>query len=156
MTSVLALALKVSLVAGALLLAGVIPAAKAQSPAFVIDRTDADLVKLGRTIYTDYCASCHGKQLEGEPNWRERKPSGRMPAPPHDASGHTWHHADRLLFAITKFGVARVAGRPIPSDMPIFEGLLTDREIIASLAYIKSTWPDEIQKRHDAMNARNQ
>ena len=132
------------------------PKAVAQSPTFSINRDDPDLVALGQTIYRDYCASCHGDRLQGEPDWKVRKPNGRMPAPPHDASGHTWHHPDRLLFAITKFDLTRVAGRPIPSDMPVFEGLLSDREIITSLAYIKSTWPSDIQAKHDAMNARAQ
>ena len=130
--------------------------AGADATAFRIDRTDPSLVALGRTVYADSCASCHGAKLQGEPNWRQRKPTGRMPAPPHDATGHTWHHADALLYAITKFGLSRVAGRPIESDMPAFEDLLSDREIIASLTYIKSTWPADIQARHDALNARAQ
>ena len=48
------------------------------------------LVALGKRIYAEHCASCHGANLEGQPNWRIRKPDGRMPAPPHDSSGHTW------------------------------------------------------------------
>ena len=28
------------------------------------------------------------------------------------------------------------------SDMPAFEGILSDDEIVAVLAYIKSTWPE--------------
>ena len=35
-------------------------------------------------------------------------PSGRMPAPPHDASGHTWHHRDDVLFRLVKEGVTAV------------------------------------------------
>ena len=143
------------LLASAGMLVCTAPLATAQSPALSIDRDDPGLVALGQTIYRDYCASCHGDRLQGEPDWKTRKPTGRLPAPPHDASGHTWHHPDQLLFAITKFGLTRVAGRPIPSDMPVFEGLLSDREIIASLAYIKSTWPSDIQAKHDAMNARS-
>lgn len=120
-----------------------------------IDATDAELVALGRRVYAAECAACHGVNLEGEPNWRERKANGRMPAPPHDASGHTWHHADGLLFALTKYGIAKVSGRLVDTDMPAYDTVLADREIAASLAYIKSQWPAEIRKRHDAMN-RNQ
>ncbi len=119
-----------------------------------IDANDAALVTLGRQVYQAQCAACHGANLQGEPNWQQRKPSGRLPAPPHDASGHTWHHADDLLFNLTKFGIAKVSGRPVETDMPIFDGVLSDREIAASLAYIKSTWPLEIRQRHAAMNAR--
>ena len=94
--------------------------------------------------------------LEGEPNWREKKPSGRMPAPPHDASGHTWHHPDPVLFGITKYGL--VPGTYAPpgyeSDMPGFGGALVDDEILAVIAYIKSTWPDEIRLAQGEANER--
>jgi S-disulfanyl-L-cysteine oxidoreductase SoxD len=94
------------------------------------------------------CIACHGESLEGQPNWRERLPSGRMPAPPHDASGHTWHHPDGVLFGITKHGL--VPGKYAPpryqSDMPAFGSALTDEDIWAVLAYIKSSWPQDIRK----------
>lgn len=71
-----------------------------------------------------------------------------MPAPPHDASGHTWHHPDSVLFGITKHGL--VPGKYAPpkyeSDMPAFGGPLSDEEIWAVLAYIKSSWPAGIRK----------
>ncbi len=68
-------------------------------------------------------------------------PSGRMPAPPHDESGHTWHHPDGVLFGITKNGVTPPYGPPgYESDMPAFAGKLFDEEIRAVLAYIKSHW----------------
>jgi mono/diheme cytochrome c family protein len=95
----------------------------------------------GRTLYSQYCARCHGANLEGQPDWT-RRPSGRLPAPPHDASGHTWHHSDRVLFEITKKGTAAVVGGGYESDMPPFEGVLTDGQIRAVLAFIKSTWPE--------------
>jgi len=94
----------------------------------------------GRQVYADHCASCHGANLEGQPNWRRRNADGRMPAPPHDASGHTWHHADRMLFTVTKLGVGAVVPG-YESDMPAFDGVLSDAEIAAALAFIKSTWP---------------
>jgi mono/diheme cytochrome c family protein len=98
-------------------------------------------VALGRTIYAQNCASCHGANLEGQPDWRRRLDSGRMPAPPHDESGHTWHHSDKALFTITKGGLGAIAPG-YESDMPAFESKLSDEEIAAVLAYIKSTWPE--------------
>jgi len=100
----------------------------------------------GSAIYGDHCASCHGAALEGQENWRSRKPDGRLPAPPHDPSGHTWHHPDQMLFVMTKFGPQATAGPNYQSDMPAFEGVLSDQEIIDVLTYIKSTWPEEIQQ----------
>jgi len=111
---------------------------------------DAALVAEGKQLYAAQCASCHGDNLEGQPNWRERNDQGRLPAPPHDASGHTWHHPDGMLFAVTKFGPSRISGQP--SDMPGYDGILSDEQIIAVLSFIKSTWPEEIRARHDEMN----
>jgi len=111
-----------------------------------IDAADQALVAEGRGVYEKSCASCHGRNLEGQPNWRERLPNGRLPAPPHDPSGHTWHHPDRQLFDLTKNGLASVAPG-YQSDMPAFKDRLSDREIRAALAYIKSTWPPEIRAR---------
>jgi mono/diheme cytochrome c family protein len=114
---------------------------------------DPALVAGGRALYADYCASCHGAALEGADNWRERRADGRLPAPPHDPSGHTWHHNDAQLFAMTKYGVAALVGGDYESDMVGFGDVLSDAEIIAVLSYIKSTWPGRVRARHDQINA---
>lgn len=103
-------------------------------------RADSAQIAVGRDVYAGNCASCHGTNLEGQPDWQTPLPSGRMPAPPHDASGHTWHHSDSELFTITKKGMAAVVPG-YSSDMPSFEGVLSDDQIHAVLAFIKSTWP---------------
>lgn len=114
------------------------------------DAGNADLVAQGAKIYAVQCASCHGANLEGQPNWRTRMANGRLPAPPHDASGHTWHHPDDVLFAIVKNGVVPPNAPPgYQSDMPAFSGKLKDGEIWAVLAYIKSRWPEDVRKLHD-------
>jgi mono/diheme cytochrome c family protein len=124
------------------------------------ERTDLNLqpdnprvVALGERLYARECASCHGAGLEGEPNWQRRLPNGRLPAPPHDETGHTWHHPDAVLFHLTKEGPAALAGGGYESDMPGYRDVLSDAEIIAVLSYIKSTWPEEIRARHDQLNA---
>jgi mono/diheme cytochrome c family protein len=100
----------------------------------------ADLA-LGEKLYAQHCAACHGAKLEGQPDWRRRMPNGRMPAPPHDESGHTWHHTDSVLFGITKNGLTPPYAPPnYESDMPAFAGKLSDEEIRAVLAYIESHW----------------
>lgn len=104
----------------------------------------------GQALYLEHCASCHGAQLQGEANWKTPREDGTLPAPPHDATGHTWHHGDRLLFAYTKFGgAALMAARGMSgfnSGMPGFGETLSDAEIGAILSHIKSTWPDDIRR----------
>jgi len=114
-------------------------------PAF-IDPADQSLVMQGKAIYANNCAACHGQALQGQPNWRERMSNGRLPAPPHDKSGHTWHHPDAMLVDMVKNGL--VPGKTAPpgyvSDMPAYRDILSDQEIIAVLTYIKSTWPPKV------------
>lgn len=111
---------------------------------------DPEAVTAGRVLYEEQCAACHGSDLEGQPDWQLRDGEGYLPAPPHDATGHTWHHGDGQLFAITKRGTAALAGPDYRTRMEGFADVLTDREI---LAYIKSRWPAPIKERHDRLNA---
>jgi mono/diheme cytochrome c family protein len=99
-------------------------------------------VALGKTLYAQHCAICHGANLEGQRDWKKPLASGRMPAPPHDASGHTWHHADGVLFRVTKEGPAAVVGRGYQSNMQGFGNIMSDDDIRAVIAFIKSTWPE--------------
>jgi mono/diheme cytochrome c family protein len=114
---------------------------------------NAATIALGRTIYDAQCAACHGAQLEGQPDWQMPLPSGRLPAPPHDATGHTWHHPDDILFRIVKEGTAAIVGGGYESDMPGFADVLSDAEIRAVLAYIKSTWPERERSYQEKITA---
>lgn len=113
-----------------------------------IPYTDKSKVNLGQSIYEQNCASCHGSNLEGQFNWQKRSADGYLPAPPHDETGHTWHHPDQMLFEFTKYGPQKFAGADYKSKMPAYDGKLTDNEIWNVLAYIKSKWPDQIQRKH--------
>ena len=110
----------------------------------------------GQILYTNNCASCHGAKLEGQPNWQSPNSDGILPAPPHDATGHTWHHDIELLFEYTKLGgKGALAARGITdfnSGMPAFDGVVSDEDIWDILAFIKSTWPEREQ---DAQASRN-
>ena len=117
-----------------------------------IDPGDRAQVALGQSVYAAQCARCHGVNLEGQPNWQQRQANGRLPAPPHDASGHTWHHPDAQLFGITKQGIVPFVSPDYESDMPAFEETLSDDEIAAVLAYIKSRWPADIRERQARIN----
>jgi len=116
------------------------------------DADDAALVARGQGVYAAHCASCHGENLEGQPSWRERKADGRLPAPPHDETGHTWHHTDAQLFQVTKHGSASIGGPDYKTDMIGFGELLSDDDIWAVLAYIKSRWPEAVRRRSAAVN----
>jgi len=110
------------------------------------DRPDPFALMEGEAIYKAECAACHGAKLEGQADWRTRRPDGKLPAPPHDATGHTWHHPLEQLVAITKFGmVPPHAPAGYVSDMPAFAGKLTDRQVRNVLTYIESQWPPEIR-----------
>ena len=110
----------------------------------------------GQALYKQHCASCHGADLEGQPDWRRPGKDGLLPAPPHDASGHTWHHDNRMLFDYTKLGgeglmeARGVAG--FRSGMPGLGHVMSDDEIWDVLAYIRSTWPERIREIQAARN----
>jgi mono/diheme cytochrome c family protein len=106
----------------------------------------------GRALYVANCASCHGQNLEGQPDWMRRLPNGRLPAPPHDETGHTWHHSDRQLLTIVRDGIAAISPG-YESDMPAFAGVLTEAQITEILDYIKSTWPDRARAYQAARTA---
>ena len=129
------------------------PAKKAEASISLLP-DDLSVVKIGKFIYAKNCASCHGVALKGQANWKQRDTEGYMPAPPHDMSGHTWHHVDSYLFKMTKYGIEEMIGKKYSNNMPAYENVLTDDEIIAVLSYIKSTWPGRIQRQHNQMNAR--
>ncbi|MBM1817909.1 cytochrome c [Sulfitobacter pseudonitzschiae] len=131
--------MKITIRLAALLLAATVLPVSAQDDSLAAER-----------LYQENCASCHGANLEGQPDWRSRLPNGRLPAPPHDASGHTWHHTDRVLLDIVKRGTAAIVGNGYESDMPGFKEVLTDEEITAIIDYIKSTWPDRIRASQES------
>ncbi len=112
-----------------------------QRPVARADPRNAAQVAQGQVLYERHCASCHGAKLEGQPDWRKRKPDGRLPAPPHDDSGHTWHHAEEQLLRIMKNGLKPPdAPEGYASDMPAFGGTLSDAELVAVLSFIESRW----------------
>ena len=105
-------------------------------------------IVVGKQIYAENCAACHGANLEGQADWRSPGDDGKLPAPPHDETGHTWHHSDQVLFKYTKLGGSALLaeqGIDFESGMPAFGDHLTDQEINDVLAFIKSTWPEQIR-----------
>lgn len=119
------------------------------NPLFAAHELDNRDVSAGQGLYAEHCAACHGENLEGAENWQQQNEDGTWPAPPHDDTGHTWHHDNVLLFETTKLGgQGALALRGITnfdSGMPAFGDSLTDQEIWNILAFIRSTWPERIQ-----------
>ena len=111
---------------------------------------------LGAELYAESCATCHGTDLQGQPNWRAANEDGVFPAPPHDETGHTWHHDNALLFEYTKLGgkgaLAARGMANVKSGMPAFDGVISDDNIWNILAYIRSTWPPRLQQSQASRN----
>ena len=115
---------------------------------------DKAAIKLGQTIYKNKRASCHGISLEGQIGWQTEIVDGRRLAPPHDETGHTWHHPAELLYNMTKYGFEEMLGKKYPNNMPVYKDILSDGELLAVLGYIKSTWPENIKAIHNEINQR--
>ena len=119
------------------------------------DADDATLVTEGKLIYKRSCASCHGRRLQGQPLWQLQDQFAGRRAPAHDQTGHTWSHSDEDLFHMTLNGRFPSTPSTVQSYMPAFRGLLTNQQIIATLAFIKATWPIGLRISQAMLNPGN-
>lgn len=134
-------------IAGVVLVLGIVAGCDARQISLA-NSDDPQQVAQGKRVYQRFCSECHGADLQGQEDWRKRKDNGRLPAPPHDETGHTWHHPDQMLFGIIKNGlVSPNAPEGYVSDMPAWGGTLADDDIWAVLAYIQSRWPPQLRKQ---------
>jgi mono/diheme cytochrome c family protein len=133
-----------TLICGAAAAASSVTATRVAPPHFA-DATDAAMVGRGRALYRQYCASCHGRYLQGQPLWALADHYAGRRAPAHDQTGHTWEHADEALFRKTKTGRFPGVAPATVSAMPAFSGVLEDRDIVAVIAFIKARWPIGLQ-----------
>ncbi|MDA0243973.1 MAG: cytochrome c [Chloroflexi bacterium] len=136
---------------GALVLLVIVVVAIADRPSTAENinsgKNDPAQLVIGQQVYTQQCAVCHGANLEGEATWQEPNPDGSFRAPPHNDTGHTWHHGDSYLFERTKYGTAALSpDMQRLSNMPAYEAILSDAEIMAVLAYIQNSWSGENQQ----------
>ena len=111
-----------------------------------------ETVARGQTHYVTHCARCHGNNLEGQPGWQTRRADGTIPAPPQNETGHTWQHPDRQIFDYIKLGGGIFCRGDERSEMPAFGDDLTDPDIWAVIAFLKSTWPEDIRKKQMRAN----
>ena len=106
----------------------------------LVQPLDPGLVGKGRSVYQTKCAQCHGIKGEGQPNWRQQNADKTYPPPPHDSTGHTWHHSDGLLYRIVRDGGKIYEDPGFKSAMPAFGDRLSDEEIRSVITYLKSLW----------------
>jgi mono/diheme cytochrome c family protein len=105
------------------------------------DAENAAAVLEGKRLYASHCAGCHGRKLQGQLLWQVQDEFAGRRAPAHDQTGHTWQHADEDLFTMTKFGRFATTPTAAKSYMPAYAQNLSDDQILATIAYIKATWP---------------
>jgi len=98
-----------------------------------------DQLRLGEQVFQQHCASCHGKQAEGTPDWRKTGPDGKYLPPPLNGTAHAWHHSLKVLLRQIRMG-----GQPLGGTMPGFAGKLSDEEMLAAIAWFQSRWPERI------------
>jgi mono/diheme cytochrome c family protein len=115
--------------------------ASPRSSAHFANADDPAKVAAGKLIYAQWCSSCHGKRLQGQPLWQLQDQYVGRRAPAHDESGHTWEHSDEELYRITRYGRFATTPLSVHSYMPAFERILNDEQILDAMAFIKARWP---------------
>lgn len=105
-------------------------------------------VNVGKQLFQNNCASCHGDQAQGlDTDWKKTLPDGSYPSPPLNGTAHAWHHPlPQLLRTIEQGGV------PLGGVMPGFANKLSEKERLAVIAYFQSFWSDEIYQRWNEIN----
>lgn len=88
-------------------------------------------IERGAALYEANCLTCHVGPTGG---------SLRDIPPPHNANGHTWHHADQQIIDVILNGFSFSLEE---QKMPPFKDTLTEEEAKAILAYIKTWWTKE-------------
>lgn len=110
----------------------------------------SEQIQLGQRVYASNCASCHGADAEGAPDWQRPNAEGELPAPPHNSEGHTWRHSDRDLFEMIEKGWRDPFNKTDRLTMPAFEDVLKPEEIDAVIGYLKTFWTaDQLQYQRE-------
>jgi mono/diheme cytochrome c family protein len=84
-----------------------------------------DVINMGRSVYQENCAACHGAQGEGHV---------LLDSPALDETEHAWHHPDGQIQALLVSG---------GQNMPAFGDELTPSEIVAVIRFIQTWWTSD-------------
>jgi mono/diheme cytochrome c family protein len=90
------------------------------------------LLALGKTVYDQHCASCHGSEGEGKP----------PPYPPlaGNQSIQMSSAVNAIRMVLNGGYPPGTAGNPRPYGMPPFAQTLSDNEVAAVVTYIRTSW----------------
>lgn len=94
----------------------------------------------GARLYQEHCASCHGPEAQGHPDWQNPKV---VAAPPLNGTGNEWKRRKQDMIAVIKNGAKR-GGIPV---MPGWNGRLSDREIEDIIIWYQALWPADVYDR---------
>ena len=129
------------------------PAVRPSPTPVPLPTLDPGHVTRGREVYVEHCASCHGADAQGAPDWQQPDARGDLPPPPHDDSGHTWRHPDAQLTEIIRDGLRDQFNKTPELTMPPFgPDQLTDHDIADVIAYFKSLWSPEHRQFQEQQN----
>ena len=109
------------------------------------EATNPEQVALGNRVYFAQCVSCHGAKLEGSPTGASAcRAVNFLPA-----ARPQWSHVASLRRAALRHRKERHRAARASGLSKRYAGVrrrLSDAEIWAVLAYIRSTWPEETRK----------
>jgi len=108
-------------------------------------------IDLGAQVYLENCGGCHGRFLQGQALWELRDEFSARRAPALDETTHAWRHSDAQLFNKIKNGYLTTPTKD-RNYMPLFSSMLSDQEIRAVIAFLKSGWPVGMQVMQAQLN----
>jgi mono/diheme cytochrome c family protein len=102
-------------------------------PASTLPSSESSLlISLGKTVYDQRCASCHGPQGEGKPpHW---------PPLAGNQSIQMESAVNAIRMVLNGGYPPGTEGNPRPYGMPPFAGLLSDNEVAAVVSFVRTAW----------------
>ena len=107
-------------------------------------------IDVGRSLYQQHCAVCHGADGSATADWRSPGADGHYPPPPLNGSAHSWHHPLAQLESTIQYGGTRFGGA-----MPAFAPALDRRQRLSIVAYIQAWWAEDIYVKWAQIDARS-